>query len=257
MFSLYTDYRGNRQRLAFLQYAFTNKEHPIQLKPHGNSKAKGKVPFRRTKPSTLRSIKSGAKSKSAVKLLHDIEKKAGGVISARAGCDLPQNLRQVYNAKRNVRSCSLPCQDTLAEVMRLCKETVSSDNVFIRSVEAAPEPMCVLATRQQLDDLERFCTGENFSVMSVDPTFNLGPFYVTPLTYKNKLARSRKKNGSNPLLLGPIFVHQTKTFHSFHYFASTLVRLNPNLHQIRAFGTDGECELFKAFQMGFFLVPHI
>ena len=131
----------------------------------------------------MRLIKAGAQSKSAVKLLHDVEKKAGGVISARAGCDLPRNRRQVYNAKRNVSaqgSCSLTYQDTLAEVMRICKATVSTDDVFIRSVEAAPEPMCVLATRQQMNDLERFCTGENFSVISVDPTFNLGHFMSLP-----------------------------------------------------------------------------
>ena len=139
----------------------------------------------------------------------------------------------------------------------MCKETVSTDDVFIHSVEAAPEPMCVLATRHQIIDLERFCTGENFSVMSVDPTFNLGSFYVTPLTYKHKLARSKKKNGSHPLLLGPIFVHQTKTFHAFHYFASTLVRLNSYLKQIKAFVTDGESELIKAFQNVFHCAVHL
>ena len=38
-----------------MQYVFDNKEHAIELKPHGNSK--GKTPYRQTKPSTLCKIK--------------------------------------------------------------------------------------------------------------------------------------------------------------------------------------------------------
>ena len=140
--------------------------------------------------------------------------------------------------------------------MRLCKDSISTDDVFIRSVEAAPEPLCVLATKQQLVDLERFCTGaENFSVLSVDPTFNLGPFYVTPLTY-NALTM-RTTGGTHPSLLGPILVHQTKTFHAFYYFASTLIRLNPALKNVMAFGTDGEVKLIKAFHTAYPNAVHL
>ena len=74
-------------------------------------------------------------------------------------------------------------QDTLAQVMQMCKDTSSSTAAFVRSVEAAPEPVCVVATDQQLCDLEHFCVGTPSSVLSVDPTFNLGPFYLTPITY--------------------------------------------------------------------------
>ena len=42
----------------------------------------------------------------------------------------------------------------------------SGSDAFIRSVEAASEPMCVLATNQQLSELPTF--------FYVDPTFNLG-----------------------------------------------------------------------------------
>ena len=253
-----TDYKGNLQRLAFVQYAFDKNEHPIHVKPHGNSK--GKTPFRRTKPSTLQLVKKGAQSKPARHVLADIENQMGGVSGAKAGCDLPRNRQQIYNAKKFPVSnkggnVPLPGRDTLAEVMRLCKETVTTDQAFIRCVEAAPEPLCVLATNQQIKDLERFCTADSFCVLSVDPTFNLGPFFVTPLTYSQKLTRS--KRGTHPLLLGPVLIHQTKTFHAFYYFASTLVHLNPKLKDIRAFGTDGEVELIKAFQMAFTSAVHL
>ena len=182
-------------------------------------------------------------------MLADIENKAGGILGANAGCDLPRNRQQIYNAKKSSRT-SLAPSDTLAEIMRVCKETISTSDAFIQSVEAAPEPMCVLATSQQLTDMERFCTGECFCVLSVNPTFNLGPYYVTPLMYQNVLMQSKSVK-SHPLLLGPILVHQSKTFHAFYYLASTLVRLKPSLKKIKAFDTDGESELLRAFQIAF------
>ena len=98
-------------------------------------------------------------------------------------------------------------------------------------------------------DIEHFCTGEPSGVLSIDPTFNLGPFYVTPMTYHNLLVTTPRKN--NPILLGPILIHKTKTFQPFHYLGSTLIRLNSALIGLKAFGTDGEPELIKAFRLLF------
>ena len=105
--------------------------------------------------------------------------------------------------------------------------------------------MCVLATNQQLSDLQRFCTASPSSVLSVDPTFNLGPFYVTPTTYQNLLVETER--GQHLIVLGPILIHQMKTFRPFHFFASTIISLNPELTKLKAFGTDGEPELTKRF----------
>lgn len=96
--------------------------------------------------------------------------------------------------------------------------------------------------------IERFCTSSQSCVLSIDPTFNLGPFYVTPITYRNLLVH---KQGHHPVIMGPILIHRTKTFEPFYYFASSLVRLNPKLTEIRSFGTDGEPQLIKAFQVCF------
>ena len=182
---------------------------------------------------------------------------------AKLSCDLPRDRRQIYNFKSANKvklesqsmTSGVPRSDTLAHVMSQCKETSSGSDAFIRSVEAAPEPMCVLATNQQLSDLQRFCTDSPSSVLSVDPTFNLGPFYVTPTTYHNLLVKTDE--GNHPIVLGPILIHQTKTFQPFHYFASTLIRLNPELIKLKAFGTDGESELIKAFQLCFPQATHL
>ena len=255
-FILYTDYKNNLQSLAFVQYSFDRLAHPIRLPPHGNSK--GKKPFSRTKPSTIRLIKSAVESKPPRKAFREIENIKGGVMGAAAGCDLPRDRKQVQNLKYSESHSDLLCKpstDILAHVMQICKDSAESDSVFVRSVEAAPEPMCVLATNQQLKDMERFCTGHPSSVLSIDPTFNLGPFNVTPTTYHHLLVETSR--GSNPILLGPILIHQTKTFRPFHYFASTLIRLNPVLANLKAYGTDGEPELIKAFDTCFPRAVHL
>ena len=46
------------------------------------------------------------------------------------------------------------------------------DKKFIRDVKVFPEPAIVLATDQQLFDIERFCCNPTeFSILTVDPTF--------------------------------------------------------------------------------------
>ena len=139
----------------------------------------------------------------------------------------------------------------------MCKDTIKTPDTFIRAIDVATEPMCVLATNQQLLDMERFCCGQgnNVSVLSVDPKFNLGSFYVTPATYQNLMIENDK--GTHPLHAVPILVHHTKTLKPFHYFSSTLISYNPSLVNLRAFGTDGEPELAKAFKLSFPNAVHL
>ena len=60
----------------------------------------------------------------------------------------------------------------------VCKNAQKGD-WFVQDVVWAPEPMAVLATEQQLLDMERFCCDPyQFSIFSVDLTFNLGEFRV-------------------------------------------------------------------------------
>ena len=234
------------------------------MQPHGNAKNGKQNVFRRTKPSTVKLLKNAiAENKRPIKILESVENKMGGVMNAQSSCDLPRNRRQVYNFKNAdkvkkenaVMTPGIPKSDTLAHVMSTCKQTATSSSAFIRSVEAAPEPMCLLATDQQLSDVEHFCTGSKTSVLSVDPTYNLGSFYVTPTTFNNLLVETNRN--SNPAILGPLLVHQTKTFRPFHYFGSTLVRLNTKLIDLKAFGTDGEPELIKAFRICFPNATHL
>ena len=110
--------------------------------------------------------------------------------------DQDQNCHEMFNKlTTQVQSKPTASQnaDTLAAIMHQCKETSTDPHVYIRAVQAAPEPVCVLATDQQV--------------------FNLGPFNVTPMTYENLLVTN--KDGKHPLLLGPVLIHQTKTLSPF------------------------------------------
>ena len=106
--------------------------------------------------------------------------------------ELPRNRTQVSNVRRKFDSTSSLCskksnRDPLFIVMEQSKIHDGKDK-FVRTVTACPEPMCVLATNQQLNDLVRFCTNPSqFSVLSIDPTFSLGDFSVTCITYRNLL----------------------------------------------------------------------
>ena len=89
-------------------------------------------------------------NKRPLKVLRDIENMQGGVMKAKSGCELPRDLprdrQQIYNAKKAHKACVEASvgdckQDTITQVMQMCKDTSLSTNAFVRSVEAAPETM--------------------------------------------------------------------------------------------------------------------
>ena len=148
LYIILADSQNQIQKLAFVQYAFDRNEHSIELKPHGNSKKRNKL-FSRSKPSTIELLKKSAQTNAPRKALREVENLRGGVVGAQSGCDLPRNRKQVYNlnyAKKSSHSGSssslcgnVQRTDVLAQVMQMCKESTGS-GMFVRSVEAAPEP---------------------------------------------------------------------------------------------------------------------
>ena len=79
-------------------------------------------------------------------------------------------------------------------------------------------------------------------MLGVDPTFNLGKFYVTITTYTYLYV----VNKVTPAFIGPVFVHTEKSYEAYHYFFSTILKLEPNLSVLRVIGTDGEQAPVKA-----------
>ena len=105
--------------------------------------------------------------------------------------------------------------------------------------------MAVVFHDWQLNDLEQFCTNNHsFSVLSIDMTFNLGDFYVTPTT-------PDVQSGKYPAVIGPILIHQQLKFSSFNYLLSTLVSANKHLRHVLAVGRDGDEALVQTLSHNF------
>ena len=196
--------------------------------------------------------------KQAVSVVYE---EKGGMMGAQCLGELPRNRDQVSNMRRSVNPNLPICsskglRDPLFMVMEQCKLCESGDK-FVRVVTASPEPMCLLATDQQLNDLVRFATNPNkFCVLSIDPTFSLGDFSVTCIAYRYLLVTDAR-TGESPIMLGPMLVHQRKQYATYHFFASALVGITPKLANILAFGTDGEEAVVKAFKQQFPFAIHL
>lgn len=90
----------------------------------------------------------------------------------------------------------------------------------------------------------------------MDPTFSLGVFDVTPISYRHLLLETRRYSRP-PVFLGPVLIHYKKTFATYVFFASSLIGQNPQLQGVRVIGTNGEKALGDAFSDEFGFSQHL
>ncbi len=160
-------------------------------------------------------IKSECHESGPKQAMHRISDKVGGLLSSSCPGQLPRNERQMKYAKSaSLKASECKPADELYSVMFQAKQE-DATNTFVRDIKVLPEPAVVLGCDYQLDDLVRFGTSEvDHCVFTIDPTFSLGEFDVTPITYRNLLLESRW-SGKPPVCVGPILVHYKKTFSSY------------------------------------------
>lgn len=154
-----------------------------------------------------------------------VSREGCGVLGATGSGQLPRDEKQVSNVKRRSRSMQQGTMDTVADELFVVMRAHAQEtrNKFIRDIKTAPEPAIVLADDQQLIDLQRFCTSSlDFGVLTVDPTFSLGDFDVTPITYRHLL--ETRRGGQTPIFLGPVLVHYKKTLSSCSLRLGLLVK---------------------------------
>lgn len=97
----------------------------------------------------------------------------------------------------------------------------------------------------------RFLTKNHyFGVLTIDTTYNLRDFYVTPVSHPHLMLED-VNTGKSPLILGPVLVYQRGDFLAFNYFASTLIGCRPELRHVLACGTDGDKALVEAITHSF------
>ena len=185
----------------------------ILINPHGNSKKKKS--YHRVMESTKKKLSNALTTEKPKKAVDIVFEEKGGLLSARSAGELPHSRDQAYYLKKKLQQkavtesigCSVggEAHDMLYAVMLQCKSTEGCERI-VQDVTCAPKPMAVLATDQQLFDMERFCCHPfKFSVLGIDPTFNLGEFSVTPIVYRHLLLEYSKSH-NNPLVLGPLLI---------------------------------------------------
>ena len=245
--------KNRRLPFVLVQYIFEGREHAISSDPHKNSK-KGEGGFFRTKSSVLQKLKSEVKSKMSMAGIYDKAfEDAGGVLNFQARGDLPRNIKQVSNLKYETSGSKTEKDDLYAVLEKSQTDPVK----FVRKVQLAPDPACILATDRQLNDVVRFCSAESMcpSVLGIDTTFNIGAYYVTPTTYQHTMLENKDRGrGGHPTLLGPTMFHSRRNETSFLYFASSLVSLKPDIANTVFMGSDREVAVRNGFSPFFPLV---
>lgn len=202
----------------------------------------------------MKSIKSELKTCGPKDVVSTVSAKVGGVVEAVAPGQLPRGEMQVRNAKR----CLKFTGDKADELFTMMQRSKAGEG-YIRDIKSTPDPAILVASDQQLDDLVRFCasaTATTSCILTVDPTFCLGDFECTPITYRNLLLVTRRSKVP-PIFIGPVLIHYRKNFSSFLFFASSLLGLRKELQCIKSFGTDGEKALVDAFMHEFRFATHL
>ena len=217
----------------------------------------------RTWTSTKTFLKSASEeSKPREVVYKTVTEELQGLPSCSGIGQLPRGRQQVKDFGRKPRDKkSVPLKnfsgagrqdDPWFRLLGDCKKQARNrKSAFIRDVRVAPEPMCILTTDRQLNDMVRFCCDPvEFKPFTVDPTFDIGDYNVTPITYQHLLLEKRK-DGKHPSMIGPVLIHEKKTTETYSVFSGTLRSLNPGLGKVLAFGTDGEKALVTAFRNNF------
>ena len=240
---------------CLVQYTFKENDHEVCVVPHGNAKVTS-MPYKKTKASVKRSLENTLRQTNLTpaRAVRQVDCTSGGYMLASSSSDLCRNPKQAWNMNQKVNSSrssfgssQFGKKDELSEVMKRCKNERKGEE-FVREVVAAPEPRCVLANKRQISDLVSFCCGErpNNCVLGVDPTFNLGEFYVTFTVYRHLLLINH--NGTHPLFLGPSLIHHRKLYSSYKHLPQVLGNIDPATKLVKAFGTDDEVNLFTALK---------
>lgn len=240
-----------------MQYIFDEEEHDVLVLPHGNNKKALASGYVRTKKSVVEALKEVSVTKKPKQAFHLLDEERGGILKAKAESDLPRNREQAQNQRRRLLKADKEIDSVLLVLMNSKRQQLGNrESAFIREV-TGPDLRTVLGFDWQLRDMVRFCTNPaKFAVFGVDPTFNLGKFHLTVTTYENLMLKDRK-TGKSPLMLGPMLLHQRKTFDTYNFFFSNLVGLNKEVSLLLAFGTDGEDALIQALSRSFYHALHL
>lgn len=243
---LLNDFKGNVvNNVCLVQYHVSNSDgrvEDLQIQKHGNSRSTNPKPFYPLKKSTLASIRDNVTKRGSHGVYDDLRKKAGGAFGATNVSELPRGKQQIYNAKSRISSSA--SEDDVDELLKYARD---KDDLILHHSDY-PEDRWVLGTATMCSDLSKYTTSDLLCYpFSVDPTFKMGQFEVTPVVYKHLLLKSKRTNES-PVFLGPTMIHHKKTYDTYRALAATCAGKCKGLSKAKGFITDGEETLSRAFE---------
>ena len=214
--------------MCFVQYIFSDGEQNVVVLTHGNKKKLDATivsGYRRTMKSTKDLIKEKLTVVPPQEATQEVIKGRGGIMKINNARECPRNCSQVYNINKKMKTkksgVDFTHNDPLLQVITKAKEEQMgrAENIFIREVPLFPEPIVFLASDQQLEDIERFCTNPaKFCILGVDATLQIAGVYFTFTTYRNLMLKT--KRGNHPVFIGPKIFHKQKLYTSYktlHY----------------------------------------
>lgn len=222
---------GQELDLALVQFQYEGEEHSISPKKNPRTKK----PFIPTASSTRKSIKDKVKHPMGPSTIYDkVFEEAGGMIEVEAVSHAPRDIKQVKNARAQLKRSSSH-EDEFYSLLALGRQMGGS---CIKGRQWTPSPRVVYVEDWQMAEIvENCCQPDSTSVLSIDTTFNVGQFYVTSTTYQNQKFINQR-TGKFVNLPGPALFHVRQDETQFLFFCNTLLEVKYEFEKVRFVGGD-------------------
>jgi hypothetical protein len=154
-----------------VQYYFKDgEEHPVESARHGNSTKSTRLHQNVGKHEEF--IGKSVEKEEARDAVHQVVRESSGGVTSCAGVgQLPRGRQQASDLKRNRQRAKLlgsraqknmsghgRTDDPWYLLLNASKQqSLNKETAFIRDVRVGGEPLCVLASNWQLNDIKRFC----------------------------------------------------------------------------------------------------
>lgn len=201
----------------------------IKSLSHKFKNPRTKKPFIPTASSTRRSTEAKVKHPMGPSTIYDkVFEEAGGMIEVEAVSNAPRNIKQVKNARAELKRISSD-EDEFYSLLALGRDTAGS---CIKGLQWTPSPRVVYVEEWQMAEIvENCCKPDSTSVLSIDTRFNVGQCYVTSTTYQNPKFINQR-TGKSVNVPGPTLLHVRQDEHNSSSFAIPCLRLTTDLKKL-------------------------
>lgn len=232
---------------SVVEYLGNFPENDISV--HGNSKHTTQEYIRQS-PTSKQQLLVELKSRKTVKQIF-----SDNFNTEQAPRDSKQihNMKYILNRKQQLDSSyRMNTVDDIQNIINMA----STSHPFVREIiqSSGKPPNIICYSDNQLVHFQNACKN---SIIGVDRTFNLGPCFVTCTVFQESNLK-RKGTSTNPIILGPIYLHWDGMFQTYQRFFTHLAsQLDTSVCATEVstndliVGTDEEKALLKAVKSSF------